>query len=189
MTSARGSLAGLETDLLARVADALAVVGVGRPEGADVRRHLADGLLVDAADLDLRGLRRGQGDALEGLDHDGVREAEAQLEVLALHLAAEADAVDLQVAGVTLRHADDGVLDQRAGEAVLGALLAGVALPRDGQHAVLEFEAELRVDVDGQGALRALDLYDARLHRLEVHALRQADGVAADAGHLTTPRR
>src|SRR5690606_32836593 len=122
-TSARGGLARLETDLLARVADALAVVGVGRPYRADVGGHLPDGLLVDAAHLDLRRLRRGQRHALQRLHDDGVREADRELEVLALHLAAEAHPVDLEVAGVALRHAGHGVRDQRPGEAVLGALL------------------------------------------------------------------
>src|SRR5690606_13383362 len=125
-TSARGGLARLETDLLARVADALAVVGVGRPYRADVGGHLPDGLLVDAAHLDLGGLRRGEGDALERLDDDGVREPEAPLEVLALHLAAEAHPVDLELAGVALGDAHDGVGDQRPRQPVLGARLAVV---------------------------------------------------------------
>src|SRR2546422_7659329 len=46
-----GGLAGLAPDLLARVADPLAFVGLGRPNRADLRRHLAHELLVDALDL------------------------------------------------------------------------------------------------------------------------------------------
>src|SRR3989449_1663143 len=46
-----GSLAGLAPDLLARVADPLALVGLGRPDRADLRRHLAHELLVHALDL------------------------------------------------------------------------------------------------------------------------------------------
>src|SRR5690606_36965521 len=189
MTSARRGLARLETNLLARVADALAVVGVGWPEGADVGCHLTDGLLVDAADLDLRGLRRRQGDPSGRLHDDRVREAEAELQVAALHLAAEAHAVDLEVAGVALRSAHEGVGQESPGQAVLGARLAVVALAGDGQHAVLDAHAERREHVHGQRALRALDLDDTGPERLDLDALRQADGVAAYARHLTTPRR
>src|ERR1700739_1815710 len=48
----------LQGDLLARVAHPLALVGLGRPYAADLRRHLADLLPVDALDDDL-GLARG----------------------------------------------------------------------------------------------------------------------------------
>src|SRR5690606_18718358 len=44
------SLSNLATDVLARVADALGLVGVGLAQLADVRSHLADELLVDALD-------------------------------------------------------------------------------------------------------------------------------------------
>src|SRR5690606_10220435 len=97
--------------------------------------------------------------------------------------------VDLEVAGVALRHAGHGVRDQRPGEAVLGALLAVVALPRHGQDAVLDRDAERGVHVHGQGALGALDLHDPGRAGLDLDALGEADGVAAYARHLTTPRR
>jgi len=47
-----------------------------------------------------------------------VRIAQAHLEHLALHLGLEADAHELLLDLVTLRHADDHVLDQRAVESV-----------------------------------------------------------------------
>src|SRR2546426_9897138 len=47
-----GGLAGLAPDLLAHVADPLSFVGLGWPDRADLRRHLAHELLVNALDLD-----------------------------------------------------------------------------------------------------------------------------------------
>ena len=47
----RSRLAGLAADVLADVADALALVGLGRPDVADLGGHLADQFLVDAFDL------------------------------------------------------------------------------------------------------------------------------------------
>src|SRR5262249_60792675 len=45
-------LAFLHVDVLAPVADALALIGLGRARGADDGRHLPHPLLVDAGDLD-----------------------------------------------------------------------------------------------------------------------------------------
>src|SRR5262245_32028280 len=45
-------LAFLHVDVLAPVANALTLVGLGRPRGADDGRHLSHLLLVDAGDLD-----------------------------------------------------------------------------------------------------------------------------------------
>src|SRR5690606_26910752 len=107
--SACRGLAWLEAHLLAGVPDTLAVVGVGRAQRPDVGGDLSDRLLVDAADADLGRLRSFDLDALGRLDDHGVREAEAELEVGALHLAAEADAVDLEVPDVTVGDAGDRV--------------------------------------------------------------------------------
>src|SRR4051794_11918446 len=49
-----GALADLAHDDLARIANALALVGLRRAEAADVRGDLADGLLVDAPHDHLR---------------------------------------------------------------------------------------------------------------------------------------
>src|SRR5215470_8166575 len=52
MAGASLLLAFLAVDILAAIADALALVGLGRARGADLGRHLTDLLLVDAGDLD-----------------------------------------------------------------------------------------------------------------------------------------
>src|SRR5215203_342877 len=84
-------LAGLASDVLVAVAHALALVGLGLAQLADVGGHLADELLVDALDRDVR--RRGdlELDAVGGLDVDGVAVPERELEVLALRRGAVAD--------------------------------------------------------------------------------------------------
>src|SRR4029079_16379466 len=90
-------LAGFAEDLLAEVAHALALVGLGLAHGADVRGHLADDLLVDAADDDAR--RRGalEGDPLGRGHQHGVAVAERQAQRgRAGGLGAVADADDLE---------------------------------------------------------------------------------------------
>src|SRR6185295_8071060 len=72
-------LAFLAQDLLARILDALALVGLGRPHAADLGGHLPDLLPVGAADLDLGRLRRPDRDARrDRIDH---LVAEAQLQL------------------------------------------------------------------------------------------------------------
>src|SRR6188768_2829524 len=75
-------LAGLAADSFVDVPNALALVGLGLAQRADVGGHLADQLLVDAVHLDTGGLRHHELDALGGVDHDGVAEAERQVELV-----------------------------------------------------------------------------------------------------------
>src|SRR6266550_6392005 len=114
-------LAGLAQDALAGVADALALVGLGLADLADVGRHLADQLLVGPPDGDAGRGRNLEGDPLGGIDVDGVGEAEGQFDLVgALGRGPVADADDLEVAGETVGDADDHVVDQGAGEPVEG---------------------------------------------------------------------
>ena len=77
---------------------ALALVGLRRTIGADFGRHLADLLAVDAGDHDLGRLRRHDRDAFrDRIDHV-VAVAERELQVLALHRRAIADAGDFELA-------------------------------------------------------------------------------------------
>src|SRR5512141_3151492 len=92
-------LPDLELDLLALVADALALVRVGLAELADVGGDLAHLLLVDAAYDELRRRLHLEGDALRGRDGHRVAVAERELEVRALGRDAVADAADLHRLG------------------------------------------------------------------------------------------
>ena len=100
------------------VAHALALVRLGRTVGADLRRHLADLLLVDALDQNL-GLHRGLDlDALRHRVHDRMRETERQVDLVAGGLRAEADADQRQLLLEARGDALDHVRDQRAQRAV-----------------------------------------------------------------------
>src|SRR5690554_4344996 len=74
----------LAEDVLAAILDALALVRLGLAPAADFGGELADGLLVDARDLD-RGLVRGLHlEAFRHVEVDVVAVAELKLELLAL---------------------------------------------------------------------------------------------------------
>src|SRR6185437_16440906 len=76
----------LAEDVLAAVLDALALVRLRLAPAADFGGELADGLLVDPADLD-RGLIRGfYLEAIRHIEVDIVAVAELQLDLLALRL-------------------------------------------------------------------------------------------------------
>src|SRR6185503_15211822 len=86
-----------EHDGLARVAHALALVGLGGLHVADLGCNAADQLLVDAGDHDL-GLRRCRHlDALGHLLHHRVRKAERKVELVALGLGAVTDSDQRQL--------------------------------------------------------------------------------------------
>jgi hypothetical protein len=83
--------------VLAGVADALALVGLGLAQLADVGRGLADELLVDALDAEPGGAVDGEGDALRGVERDRVGVAELELQLgRALRQHAVADPDDLE---------------------------------------------------------------------------------------------
>src|ERR1700738_4704029 len=125
-------LSDLAADLLALVANALALVGVWAPQAADVRRDLADLLLVDTRDRELGGRLHREGDALRRLDQHGMAVAKRELEGVALELHAVADAEDLHLGGVTLGDTGDQVGDQRARQPVQRAVVPLVVGP--GHH-------------------------------------------------------
>src|ERR1051325_3926363 len=77
------ALSYLPGDVLALVADALALVGLRRPLLADDGGDLADSLLVVALDDHARRLGHLELDALGSVDDRGVRLAERELEALA----------------------------------------------------------------------------------------------------------
>src|SRR5215831_3934993 len=87
------ALAGLALHDLAVVADALALVGLGRTALPDRGRDVADLLLVGAEDDDVRGRGRADLDALR--HHDGHRLVEADVEhdLVALRRRVPADAL------------------------------------------------------------------------------------------------
>src|SRR5512138_625542 len=127
-------LAGLAADLLAGIANALALVRLGLAGRADFRGHLADELLVDADDRQLRRVLQLEADPRRRLDLDGMAVAEAQLELLADHHRAIADAGDLEALAIARGHPDDHVVDERPRQPM--ELLVGLRLARPGDDDV-----------------------------------------------------
>src|SRR5690606_11443621 len=120
-------LARLAAHGLALVANALALVGLRRPQSADLRSNLADDFLVRALDLDHRRRYRPQADALRGLVVDGVRVAEVQREPERLRLGPIPDTDDLERLLATRRDAFDHVRDEGPAVPVQGPVLSLVA--------------------------------------------------------------
>src|SRR6187397_3209003 len=90
-------LAFLAEDILVGVFHALALVGLGRTESADFGGDVPDLLLIADGDHDLGRLWRRDGNAFRDREIDVMREAELQLQRLALHRGAITDAGDLQL--------------------------------------------------------------------------------------------
>src|SRR5512146_1504601 len=149
----------LAEDVLVGVLDALALVGLGRTESADFGGHVPDLLLVDAGDHDLGRLWRRDRDALGNWEIDVVREAELQLQGLALHGGAIADAGDLQPLFETFGHARHDVGDQRARRAPHRARALGLAARLELDAGLVHGDSDVVMHNDLEGALRALHLY------------------------------
>src|SRR5262249_34862678 len=117
-------LAFLHVDVLAPVANALTLIGLGRSRGADNGRHLAHLLLVDAGHLDdlLLGARHLYVDASWDLVDHVVAKSDLQLQgILALERGTEPHPMDLQGVRVALGHALEEIGDLRARHAPEGA--------------------------------------------------------------------
>src|SRR5262245_5988414 len=149
-------LAFLAEDVFAGVPDALALVWLGRPEVANLGRHLADLLLVDAGHHDLGRPRCRDRDAFRDRIDDLVAVAERQLQVLALHGGAIADAGDLEPPLEAPGHAGYHVGEQRPRHAPHGAGALGVAARVDLDLAAFHLDRDVVVHHELQGPLRAL---------------------------------
>src|SRR5579883_1792224 len=179
-------LAFFAEDVLACVFHALALVWLGLAETADLGGDLADLLPVDAGDHHLGRLRRRDRDAgRDRVDHV-VAVAERDLQVLALHRGAVADAVDLELALEALGDAGDEVRHQRARGAPHRARAFGLVARIDLDRALLQFGADVLGQHQLEGALRPL-----HLHGLPIDARgdagRDRDRSLADTRHLSRP--
>src|SRR5262249_1758309 len=89
-------LAFLAEDVFAPVPDPLALVGLGRTEGANLSRALADFLFVDAGHHDFHRPWRRDRDAFRDRINDVVAVPERDLQIFALYGRAVADAGDFE---------------------------------------------------------------------------------------------
>ena len=148
--------ADLAADELALVADALALVRLGRADAADLGGGLADGLLVDAAHDHLRRRRHFELDSLARRDPDRMRVADLELEVRAGHAGAVADALDLEALLEALRDSLDHVGDERAGQAVERTVGTAIRRARDGDRLALLDDRHARGHLLAELALRSV---------------------------------
>src|SRR5579884_1383391 len=126
------SFAGFAANDLTGVANALAFVGFGLADTANLCRDFANQLLVDATDAHSGGFG-GRIDTFDverdtggGLHLDGMRVTYLNDKILAHLRGTIADAVNFQFLFIAIRHADNHVVDQRAIETVHGLVWLAV---------------------------------------------------------------
>src|SRR6267378_3093786 len=174
-----GRLARFAPDLLARVADAFALVWLGWADIAQLRGHLAHEFLVDTLDLHVDVIRHRNLDALRRVIGHGMRVPDHQLHAERLRLGLVADALDLERLREARGDALDHVGDERAREAMQRLVLRLVRRTLHDHAAVLERQQHVRVQ-------RAADLALRPLHRdlvpvdLRGDAFGQRHGLPAD---------
>src|SRR3984957_3769507 len=181
-------LAFLAEDTFAGIFYALALVRLRRPIIANLGGDLTDLLPIAAGDHDFDRPRRRNGDAFGDRIDDVVAIAERDLQILALHRGAIADAVDLEPLLKTLGDAGDQIGDQRARRAPLRAGALGFETWIDLDLAAVELHGNVVVQHDLQGAFRAFDLDRLAFH-VGGDAGRDGDWFFADARHQNTVQR
>ena len=130
------------------------------------------------------GRGRLEGDAVGGVDGDGVAEAEGEVELAgALGGGAVADADDLQLLAELLVHAHDHVVDERPHQAVHGPVLPLVVGALHQQLLTLLADGDGAGDVALEGALGALH-GDVGARDRDVDAAGHRDGALADSRHV-----
>src|SRR6266850_3872886 len=175
-------LAFLAPDRLGRILDALALVGLGRAQAADLGRELPDLLAVGTGDLDLGRPRRLDLDAGRDRHLDVVAVAQLQLQHLGVGLGAVADAVDLELDGEAVRYAANHVARKVARRAPLHAGAPAVGARREDELVAVLGDRHVIVHRELQLAALALGL---EMLALEVDGDTGRDGnwVFADARH------
>src|SRR5215469_11123015 len=176
------SLSDLAADLLALVAHALALVGIGLAELADVGGNLAHLLLVDALNDEPGGRLDPEADPVRGCHWHRVTEAKGELQVAAPGLDPVADADDFQGLPVALGDARHHVGDQGPGQPVQRADLAFVTGPRHGDNAVILLDLDRRGHLQAQLPLGALDVDLAAVDG-DVDTARDGDRQPSDSRH------
>src|SRR5438309_3571263 len=177
-----GGLAGLAPDLLARVSDPLAFVGLGRPDRADLRRYLAHELLVHALDLHDDVVVHRDLDPLRRVIRHRMGEADDELHAERLWLRLVAHPLDLERLRKPLGDAVHHVGDERAGEPVERLVPGLVGGPPHDDRLALHRHGQLGVDQPADLALRALH-GNPRPVELGRDALGNGDRLPADARH------
>ena len=144
---------------------------------------MADLLLVDALDGDLQRVESLEFDTFGSLEDDRVREAENQVEVLALLFNTVANAHDFERLLETLGHAFDHVGDESASGAVDGTGELLIVRTREGKLVAFELDCNQFMNVGLELAERTFNL-DVLTIDGDFHASRDIDNSFTDTGHL-----
>src|SRR6056297_147491 len=180
--AAQSSLFGfLHHDALVGIPHTFALVGLRRAIPANLRRHLADLLLVGAAHEDLRLGRRLDGHAVGHIEFHRMAESQLEVELAALSLRTVPDADQIQLLLETIGHTLHHIVYERAH----GAGHRGCPARRgfEGQHALFVLHFHGRVEIHRQFALGPLDPKLLAL-LVEFDALRQFDRITGNSGHI-----
>src|SRR6185436_12254016 len=175
-------LAGLAPHVLAYVANALPLVGLGRTDRAKLSRNLTDQLLVGPFDLDHGVVVHRDLDALGRLVFHRVGVAYDQVHSIGLCLGLVADTLNLEVLAEALGHALHHVLHQRAGQAMERLVPLFFAGPGHGELIVAEGQLHLGMELTAQLASRPLHR-DAVSLQLERDTLGYGDRLSANTRH------
>src|SRR5450755_2640789 len=176
------SFTNLPGDVLALVADALALVGLRLALLADEGGDLSDLLLGGTLDHDSGRHRDFELDPLGCLDRHGMRVAERQLQIAAAELGAVAHALNLEALLESGRDARDHVRHQRAGQPVQGTMLTAIGRAGHLQLVADMLDRDVAVDALRELALGPVDDHALRLDR-DRDAGRQGNWLSSDSGH------
>src|SRR3972149_5251608 len=177
----------LAADDLIRVLDALALVGLGGADRADIGGHLADQFLVDAGDDDLGRLRHLEGDPVDRLDLHRVGVPDQQLEALAGGGGAVADAHHVELAAESLRDSDHHVAQQRPAEAMESLGVAGIVAAGDVDHSLTAGERHAFREGARQSPARPFDGHRGAVDG-DIDPTGEGDGGVADPAHHPPPQ-
>jgi len=164
------------------MANTLALVRFGGAQFSDVGGNLANELFVDTLDLDLVIALDGEGDSGDSGKGDRVGVAERKNEVAALEGDAVTGADQFEFLGIAMADANDGVLGERAAEAVKGTGDFILALAGNLQVTIFNGGGNLFGQSDAQVTLRAGKVELIGLN-LNFDGIGQSDGASSNAAH------
>ena len=161
--------------MLVGVTHALALVGLGSTQFANVGSNLTNELFVDAIDVEPgRGFHL-KGDSVRRLVVDRMAEAQSQFKPVALRLYPVAGPDNLESLAVALSHTDHHVVDQRAGQAVQ-LLAAALIIGASHAHLVVsDLNGDRFRDCQAEFTLRALH-HDLLTRHGDLNRRRDFDG-------------
>src|SRR6516165_5796115 len=113
---------------LARVSNALALVGFRRVKRPDIGRNLTNNLLVNSLDQNLCIFLNRNLDAIRNLKNHRMRKSDVQIQVLSLNLRPKSDALDFESLLKALADAEYHIVDQAARKAVKGLDASGFGI-------------------------------------------------------------